>query len=434
MERGTHTLVGKACPELYLADYMVQGDLITQADWAGKVVYLDLYQATCAPCERHSMPYLQDMYEQYRDNPDVIVLAVVTAHEKDANPEIADDAVTRTRLEERGWTMPCARDLDELTVPLLRRPYPLGTTQVTGTPIALVIDAFGYVRAHEVNNQEAASDALQQAFEAALAEISHPELRDVAPALEAAKALIDGHKYMEARAAAEVLQSQAEDDEARKDAAYLVDVVDALVEKRMQMIERQFALSPLDAIQWSVRMASEFEGHPAVANVEARIRAWTNSDAKVEYDKLQGEYYRLRKEILDGGHFLYGENAETILRKAEFVGAGKTPNRIAEWAGLEAWRLRQFLEAPGGYLGMRVYYSKPESAVLVGECLDGSPAARAGLRLKDRILSVDGVEVTDPYSMNKVLNLKHAGDIVRFDIRRADETLSLEVTLARPLE
>jgi S1-C subfamily serine protease len=64
------------------------------------------------------------------------------------------------------------------------------------------------------------------------------------------------------------------------------------------------------------------------------------------------------------------------------------------------------------------YGADKDAGILVGAVEDGSPAEKAGLRVGDIILSVDGAEVGSAMGLRKALRDKKDGESVRIDVLR----------------
>ena len=64
------------------------------------------------------------------------------------------------------------------------------------------------------------------------------------------------------------------------------------------------------------------------------------------------------------------------------------------------------------------YGADKDAGILVGAVEDGSPAEKAGLRVGDIILAVDGEEITSAFGLRKALRDKKEGDSVRVDVLR----------------
>ena len=60
-----------------------------------------------------------------------------------------------------------------------------------------------------------------------------------------------------------------------------------------------------------------------------------------------------------------------------------------------------------------------------------SPAARAGLKTGDRLVSLDGAPLADREALARAMAAKRWGDVASIGVRRGDETLSLTVPLRR---
>ena len=60
----------------------LEGKPISLSDYRGKVVFIDFWATWCPPC-RMSIPYVEKMYEQYKDNEDFVVLGINLQEDKD---------------------------------------------------------------------------------------------------------------------------------------------------------------------------------------------------------------------------------------------------------------------------------------------------------------------------------------------------------------
>ena len=68
---------------------------------------------------------------------------------------------------------------------------------------------------------------------------------------------------------------------------------------------------------------------------------------------------------------------------------------------------------------LREYFGGSKDAgVLVGSVEEGSPAAKAGFRVGDVIVAVDGKEVDSSWGLRTALRTKKDGDSVRIDVIR----------------
>lgn len=63
----------------------------------------------------------------------------------------------------------------------------------------------------------------------------------------------------------------------------------------------------------------------------------------------------------------------------------------------------------------------------------GSPAEEAGLLADDRVVTIDGQAITRMAEFRQVFGTKYAGDVVRFEVRRGEQTVPVEAKLTGEL-
>jgi S1-C subfamily serine protease len=84
-----------------------------------------------------------------------------------------------------------------------------------------------------------------------------------------------------------------------------------------------------------------------------------------------------------------------------------------------------------GYLGLITDDRRGGGGIRVVKVVEGSPATAAGFRADDLILSVNGASVRSIDQLGRALEPHAAGDKLRFEVNRAGEPLTIEVTLGR---
>jgi len=70
-----------------------------------------------------------------------------------------------------------------------------------------------------------------------------------------------------------------------------------------------------------------------------------------------------------------------------------------------------------------------KTGVVIGQVVDGSPAAAAGLQPKDAITALDGKELATESTFAQLLNAHKVGDTVTLTVLRGSQTLQLQATL-----
>ncbi|MEQ9094871.1 MAG: M28 family peptidase [Phycisphaerales bacterium] len=151
--------------------------------------------------------------------------------------------------------------------------------------------------------------------------------------------------------------------------------------------------------------------------------------------------------IIADFHADYHTPADTVW-KINRVGAVKTvhlyenivadaavrPERFRFVSPEEQRRQREQAEANqpavSVYVGVVVDSDAEGDGVVLAEIADDSPASAAGLRAGDRLVRWDGQKLTDADAWRRLLARHSADDTVNIGVKRGEEEITLEVTLA----
>ncbi|MHB9880275.1 Do family serine endopeptidase [Pacificimonas sp. ICDLI1SI03] len=110
----------------------------------------------------------------------------------------------------------------------------------------------------------------------------------------------------------------------------------------------------------------------------------------------------------------------------QFLAGAKTGRVVRPWLGAQTQAVTREL---AGSLGL----DRP-SGVLVREISEGGPAQRAGLRVGDVIIAVDGQAATDPGTLRYLAGSRPLGESVPITVLRDDGEQRLSVRLVEPPE
>jgi len=316
--KGSNVL-GQLCPELELEAEMVQGELITQADFAGKMVFFCFYQRGCPGCEEQAMPALQKLYERYAYSKCVLVFAINTAFDKEKDAYLADIPATQAHLRAKGWTMPVARDLDEKSNPLFT------IDGIAGTPQAVVLDENGYVCDHdwfsskeEIRDLNATADAVFAGLNCECVRLP----RKMNGACKGAFENIRKGEYADAwHSAAEIAEKPESREQDKRDAEELKDWLTGLVKDRTRKFEESFEYDPVDTVDRADAFASKLKPVPGAQDLITKADTWRRGDTYSKFKQIKDELETVEAEVAK-------PNADkgAILKRMEEIGtrAGST--------------------------------------------------------------------------------------------------------------
>ncbi len=158
---------------------------------------------------------------------------------------------------------------------------------------------------------------------------------------------------------------------------------------------------------------------------EGTFSMFIQTDALINPGNSGGPLINIRGELI-------GINT-AIARQAQGIGFAipiDTARRVLNEL-IEFGRIRQaFLGVVPGPVGQAFVRGRGEGGVLVNAVEPGSPAAAAGIRTADVLLTLDDVTVTSPSELLSLLRTYTPADRVRLALLRGTERRQVEVPLA----
>lgn len=192
--------------------------------------------------------------------------------------------------------------------------------------------------------------------------------------------------------------------------------------------------------QWSVALGRFYSAQSSSISVGIvsalnRVHGMAiQSDAKISPVNYGGPLINLQGEVLG------------ILVPMSPRGQGG-PNSGLEWydsgigfaiplkdAITSAERMKSTGDLKAGRIGLQ-----PNAAslfarrVAIERVLPGGPAEKAGLKKGDQILKVNGRDVERVTILQEVVASSYAGDVLKFDVKRGDQSITAELTLVEEL-
>ncbi len=136
-------LLSKKVPDFKFHD--LDGKPVTSESLAGKITVLDFWATWCGPC-RQSLPNLEKIYQQYKDNPKVAFYAVSVDQ-----PKVENKDLVKT-FEDLKVTVPILRDSEQSAAAF----------KFTGIPTTFIIGADGVVQDCEAGGDPKLTEELSE--------------------------------------------------------------------------------------------------------------------------------------------------------------------------------------------------------------------------------------------------------------------------------
>jgi len=130
METMKKEMLNKPAPDFNLKDF--DGNYVKLSDLKGKVVVVDFWATWCGPCKA-SFPALQKVYEKYKSNPNIVILALDTWEKE--KTEADKEKKVKDFIAQNNYTFKVLFDTDVVT-----------KYEVTGIPTKFVVDKDGMIQ------------------------------------------------------------------------------------------------------------------------------------------------------------------------------------------------------------------------------------------------------------------------------------------------
>lgn len=137
------------------------------------------------------------------------------------------------------------------------------------------------------------------------------------------------------------------------------------------------------------------------------------------------------KPAFEGTYAREGETLKVCLnRRTEGV---KERPHLLSTRGHETWRLLVFRRAGGGeaadpgFVGLALGLDPAKKEVVIEDLLEGTPAAKSGLKMGDVLLAIDGAAMTDLQAAIRSVRAARPGQSLPLRIRREGAAKEIKV-------
>jgi 2-alkenal reductase len=158
------------------------------------------------------------------------------------------------------------------------------------------------------------------------------------------------------------------------------------------------------------------------------------TDAAINHGNSGGPLVNLRGEVIGINTLVVRGNGGT-LDQAEGLGfaiPSQTIKAVSDKLIADGKIAYPFLGVSYGMIDAELAAENNlpvQNGALIGEVQPNQPAAKAGLKDGDIIIAVDGLKLGSDVSLRGVLLQRQPGDIVKLEVLRGGQTLTLDVTL-----
>ncbi len=164
------------------------------------------------------------------------------------------------------------------------------------------------------------------------------------------------------------------------------------------------------------------------ANVNAARVSQTSVENKYEADKIENDYREAISTVEQkyAGEIDYEKATQAAIQGMLFT---LDPHSVY-FPSAEFKKLKE--DQSSSFYGIGVQILRHDDGVYIQSVVEGTPAARAGLRYGDRILEVDGKDARDWSSEEVSKNVRGArGEPVQLKVERAGEEVAVNFKIVR---